>query len=259
MEDALACVWLLEAGADPAACAEPVLPDGCPELIVQLGDPYVRAGAAGEEEQPRAFVVGPTTRALWLRPTGRVLTVGIRFRPGRAGRMLGENALGLRDREVPLEALWGAAGRELGERLREARRPEQAADLAIGALRAFRARVRRVPHAGAEWAVDEVFHHRGQIGIEAMARGSGWSRRHLEREVVRAAGMPLRTLRRIARLQHALHLSQGGARRWGEIAHACGYADQAHLVRDFRDLAGRPPEAHRTSAGELTRAFLSVS
>ena len=259
MEDAVSCLWVLEASAEPASHAEPVLPDGCPELIVQLGDPYVRASAAGEEEQPRAFVVGPTTRALWLRPTGRVLTLGIRFRAGRASRVLGESTVRLRDREIPLEALWGAAGRELAERLREARHPGQAAGLAIAALRASHARVRRAPHAGAEWAVDQVFTRRGQIAVEALARESGWSRRHLEREVVRAAGMPLRTLRRIARLQQALRLSQGGALRWGEIAQACGYADQAHLVRDFRDLAGRAPEAHRASAGELTRVFLPVS
>jgi AraC-like DNA-binding protein len=255
LADTVACLWCLEAPADPDTVPEPVLPDGSPELIVQLGDPYLRTDAGAERLQPRVFVVGPVTRALWLRPAGRACTLGVRFRPGRGGRVLGADLSALRDREVGLDDLWGKEGRELAERLQAAADPSSARALAVEALLRRHAHG-APPHAGAAWAVDELFRRRGGAAVQDLARRSGWSRRHLEREVARAAGMPLRTLRRIARLQHVLERVEGSSTvRWGEVALACGYADQAHLVRDFRDLAGRPPEAHRTGAGELTRAF----
>lgn len=188
LADTVACLWLLEAPADPAASPEPVLPDGCPELIVQLGDPYLRSKDGAERLQRRVFVVGPTTSALWLRPAGRTLTLGVRFRPGSGCRVLGPDLAALRDGEVPLDLLWGSVGAELAERLQGAADADGAVSLAVPALVRLHARG-KPPHAGAAWAVEEVLRRRGRVGVEDLARRSGWSRRHLEREVARAAGM----------------------------------------------------------------------
>ncbi|MFY0580104.1 helix-turn-helix domain-containing protein [Cystobacter fuscus] len=54
------------------------------------------------------------------------------------------------------------------------------------------------------------------------------------------------TYARIARLQHAyglLRASAGGS--LSDVAYRCGYADHAHMTREFRELTGRPPSAFR--------------
>ena len=74
------CVWFAE-GDGRNAPVETIVPDGCPELIVQIGEPFRQWRPAGAERQPRAFLVGELTRALRVQPAGRVSTMGIRFRP----------------------------------------------------------------------------------------------------------------------------------------------------------------------------------
>jgi hypothetical protein len=47
----------------------------------------------------------------------------------------------------------------------------------------------------------------------------------------------------VRRLHAALRAARDERRSWCEIAHAAGYADQAHLTRDVRALLGEPPSA----------------
>ncbi|TIS82827.1 MAG: helix-turn-helix transcriptional regulator, partial [Mesorhizobium sp.] len=48
---------------------------------------------------------------------------------------------------------------------------------------------------------------------------------------------------RIVRFNRALRLSSEPTADWADVAADCGYADQAHLVREFRELAGETPTA----------------
>ena len=74
------CYWTLRAPPAEASPAQRVLPDGCVEIIVNLGDQFIRHDAAGQaERQPIALVVGPTTRHMSIAPTGVISLVGIRF------------------------------------------------------------------------------------------------------------------------------------------------------------------------------------
>src|SRR5262245_49157304 len=85
------CLWIVQTDArGRPAPVERLLPDGCIELIVHLGEPYARLAPDGvHRQQPRAFVVGEMTTALLVRPLGRTRTLGIRFRPGGAYPFLG--------------------------------------------------------------------------------------------------------------------------------------------------------------------------
>jgi hypothetical protein len=104
------CLWtvtdtLVRSGRAP----ERVLPDGCPELIVHLGDPFARLIGSRWVAQPRAFLVGTLTRPWLLRAGRRVETVGIRFRPGATTTVFPISMIEARDREVRLTRLVGAA------------------------------------------------------------------------------------------------------------------------------------------------------
>jgi uncharacterized protein DUF6597 len=82
------CVWMAEAAPSDASGFDTIVPDGCPELIVHLGDRFERAAAGRTELQPDAFLVGTLSGPLRVRPLGRVHTVGVRFRPGGLSRFL---------------------------------------------------------------------------------------------------------------------------------------------------------------------------
>ena len=100
-----------------------------------------------------------------------------------------------------------------------------------------------------------IFAARGRVNIETLAASLGRSRRQLERVFEREVGLAPKFLARIARFQHAYGLARGEAPDWSAVAAEAGYADQAHLIRDFRAFADTTPVSLCTSAAALTETF----
>jgi transcriptional regulator GlxA family with amidase domain len=85
-----------------------------------------------------------------------------------------------------------------------------------------------------------------QTSIGALARATGWSRRHLGERFRAELGLSPKAAARLVRFDRARRLLQrravaGEQLALADLAVACGYYDQAHLARDFRDLAGCAP------------------
>ncbi|MDR8410561.1 helix-turn-helix domain-containing protein [Nonomuraea sp. 3-1Str] len=79
----------------------------------------------------------------------------------------------------------------------------------------------------------------GSLRIGALAREVGWSRRHLTSRFQREIGLPPKAAARVIRFERARRLLRSRSRpSLAETAVECGYADQAHLARDFRALGG---------------------
>lgn len=260
------CVWVARDDAPPPgpAPAERILPDGCVEAIVHLGDPFARIDERGvEERQPAAFLVGPSGRWLDLRSTGRVATLGIRFRPGGAAAFTAVPLIEAAERIEPIESVLGRDGRDLVERLHEAASDDARAGVVWGFLgdRIARARdARRAPDRTVALAVDAILGTRGRADLSRLAHASGLSPRQLERRFTARVGMGPKRLSRIARFQHLLALAGPEPREgWASLAIECGYFDQAHLIRDFREFAGRTPAAFLAEQGEFSRRFTSAS
>jgi AraC-like DNA-binding protein len=92
---------------------------------------------------------------------------------------------------------------------------------------------------------------RGRVPVPALAAEVGWSRRHLSRRFAAQVGLPPTTAARVLRFRHAADLlvPRPGEpavppRRIADVAGACGYADHAHLDREFRALAGCTPREY---------------
>ncbi|MFN2387861.1 MAG: helix-turn-helix transcriptional regulator [Thermoanaerobaculia bacterium] len=107
-------------------------------------------------------------------------------------------------------------------------------------------------------AILEILRRRGNVGVDRLAGLSGLSRRSLERRFDAAVGMPPKRLARIVRFQRVFREARASARAgWVEVALRCGYADQSHLIRDFREFSGEAPAAFLVGEGELSRRFTS--
>jgi len=94
--------------------------------------------------------------------------------------------------------------------------------------------------------------------VAELASAAAWSPRQLEREFRRRVGLTPKSLARILRFQNVLRWR--GIRPewpWADLAAHAGYADQAHLVRDFRAFAGTTPTGIDSRPGELTRHFVA--
>lgn len=160
--------------------------------------------------------------------------MGLRLPPGTGPAVLGVPAVELRDRRVPLADLWGERDvARLAERV-ETAPAVVLTEIAVRRLRAaggpdpLGARIAAALAAGAT--------------VTATAAETGLDPRTLHRRCRHLFGYGPKTLARILRMGRALALARAGT-PLAEVAARCGYADQAHLTRDVRDLAGVPPTA----------------
>lgn len=196
----------------------PVLPDGCMDLI-WMND--------------RLIVAGPDTRAHHPGGSFGDRYVGIRFFPGTAPALLGIPARELRDRRVDLAQLWPAGVvRPLVDRM------AGAGDRAAALEQIVRCRAAETEPA------DPLL--RKVVGaldagwpVAAVADAAGLGERTLHRRCLDAFGYGPKTLARVLRLQRALATARGGV-PLADTALRSGFADQAHLSREVRALAGIP-------------------
>ncbi|MFF1530724.1 helix-turn-helix domain-containing protein [Cellulomonas sp. NPDC058312] len=218
-----AVLWTVR-DADPGGR---VLPDGCMDLLLVDG---------------RLLVAGPDTVAHGsapVRPGARVS--GLRLPPGAAPVLLGVPAHALRDDRPELAAVWGdAAARSWAATVDGG--IDRLERLTADRLAARGGRSREVAAAAALLGAG--------AGAADVADRLGVTARTLHRRSLDAFGYGPRTLGRVLRLQRAVGL-MGGGLPLAEVAHRAGYADQPHLARETRSLAGATPSelaAERASA-----------
>ena len=206
-----AFVWSSTVGTEPTR----VLPDGCMDLI--WGDSEL-------------FVAGPDTKAsLYSAPPGSIVT-GLRFAPGFAPRVFAVPACEFTDQRVPLSAVWSAA-----EVARVTEQLASGADIGTGLERIALDHLDPAPDATEMDAV--LSGARAGLPVASIAENVGLSARQLQRRCGDAFGYGAKRLVRILRMGRALDAARAGT-SFAETAAITGYADQSHLAREVRELAG---------------------
>jgi AraC-like DNA-binding protein len=184
-----------------------------------------------------------------IRDGQRVVTA--RLRLGAPEAVLGVPASAMAGRIVALEDLWGdAATRRLCARLAEARDTVDAPAILERAI-ADRLASADGRHARAQLALAAA-DRLATANVNAVAVDLGVSERHLRRVFRDTVGVSPKAFAKLTRFHRALRAAREDAHpRWASIAAAAGYYDQAHLIAEFRAIAGVTP---RALLGELRAA-----
>jgi len=196
----------------------------------------------GDNDRFASFAAGLFAGPVMIESFGRACCVQVNFTPLGARRFFGLPMSALADRMVVLDDVLGIEGIALRERLGNARDWKSRFTIAQAFVAARLANALETPPEIA-WAYDRIILSGGRTRIAWLAGELGWSRKHLAGKFTDATGIGPKTLSRIVRFNRALGLSRRSADDWAGIAADCGYADQAHLVREFRALAGETPTA----------------
>ncbi|WP_354698333.1 helix-turn-helix domain-containing protein [Paraconexibacter sp. AEG42_29] len=222
---ALACGWTLRAGPR-GVLGWPVLPDAHMDIVATAGG---------------VQLAGPATVVQLSRLGPGEAVAGVRLRPGTATALLGVPASAVRDEHVDLAALWPALARRHGWDA-----DAIAASGPGGRLRALYALLAtRLPDAAppddlVRHAVARIRH--GAPSVTSLAAETGLTTRQLLRRFDAAVGYGPKRLQRIVRLQRGLELHRREpAVPLAALAAQAGYADQAHLTRDWHALTGATP------------------
>lgn len=219
-------IWTYSAPA-PGRTVQRIAPDGCPELVVDIGAPYEEQGADGVFRlQPRALFAGQMTRPLALRPVGAIELVAIRFEPDGARDWLGLPLAQATDRRL-----------DMAERLAGVQPPAGDPAAQVEVMMRWLEEQRRA----ADWSIDPVI--RSEIeaaeGDRPAPARTPAAQRALQRRFRDRVGVPPRILRSILRFRRVFdHAAGPEAAGWLEAGLGAGYFDQPQMARDFRRFLG---------------------
>ena len=244
------CIWQLRG---TSAESQRVVTDARCELILHLANPFRELRGDNWIVQPSAIVCGQITRPLLLSPAGETNTIGIRLRSWAAGAALNTSANLLTDEIVDARTVSSRlcdAITEIvhasGHDLRQALTP------LTGLLYRSSKRI-------AERAVIAVMRaekHDGQCTVDDLAQAAGVSARQLDRLMLTNVGVTPKLFLRMLRFRKAITLHDQ-QQSWADIATECGYHDQSHLVREFKQFAGEPPTVTVGEDSDLAIHFLN--
>lgn len=226
LSEYVALLWGDEAYAPPHK-QEWLLPTGSMDLIVDF-----RANAS--------VWVGAYSRPGLLDTSQPVSVMGAHFHPGGAFAFLNIPGDELHNRDVDLTDVWPAVEAQvLRERLLAAPTPQR--KLAV-LEEALLARLKRARNASVSFAIDAF---RRGARVAEVAGKIGTSQRTFINVFAREVGMTPKLFCRVRRFNRALRMVHKSADvDWTDVALACGYFDQPHLIRDFNAFAGLSPTAY---------------
>jgi AraC-like DNA-binding protein len=212
--------------------------------IINLGRPYGIVDPTNSCASTRSvgtFVAGLHDSFAVTESRGAHECIQVNFTPIGAFRFFGVAMHTLARRVIEVRDVLGVAMRRVEEQLAETSTWARRFEL-VDAFIASRILAARPPAPEVVWALNRLNETEGGCSIGAIVESLGWSRKHLIARFNEQVGMPPKTVARVLRFQRVLHLlERSDERRWVEIAYDCGYYDQAHLNRDFREFAGDPP------------------
>lgn len=204
---------------------------------IDVSDPA--AGAALVRRT--SFVAGLDPRPSTTEHDGRQLGLQLDLTPLGAFAFLGVPPGELAGTVLDLEEVLGRHGPLLVERLHEAPGWESRFELLERTI-LERVEAGRPASPDVAWAWRRLRETDGRLPIGELARELHCSRRHLTARFREQVGLPPKTFARLLRFDRAARrLRADGAPSLAEIAFQCGYSDQAHFNRDFREFSGWTP------------------
>jgi AraC-like DNA-binding protein len=176
--------------------------------------------------------------------------VGVHFKPGGAAAFFGGALPELHNRTVLLDELWGPSAQVLREELQEAQGPH---DRLLRLEAYLMARLQHAAPADAMVmaALRSLARQPGSALIEPVQRASGCGPTQFISRFERAVGLTPKRYARVLRFQALIRtLARSAPQDWAQTAVEAGYADQSHLIHEFKRLAGVTPSVYRAVAAD---------
>jgi len=253
------CFWAISDDVGGQADFEPVLPDGCPEIVFNLADRIQRQHDDGSiETQPETVFSGQLKRRILIRPSGVVSLFGVRFQPAGAAPFVGIPLTELFGSVISPHLISASAFQDLDSRIREA-------GSFVACVALFESAMLRILANGidvdkiAEEACRIISQTSGAISVSRLARRYGITERKLQRIFDRNIGISPKRYSRIQRFQSFVReIEEAESPNILDIALAAGYYDQPHLIREFRDIAGRSPLEYFKQTHRISELFTTA-
>jgi AraC-like DNA-binding protein len=241
----LVSALVYQAGEQPEASVQKILPDAEPSLWVNLNrDEFRSLSGPGPGRVPGAMLAGPRSRALVTEFESGRAHIWVSFALGAAPAFFTVPLTATADELVPLADLWGRCGGSLRDRLLTAAAPQ---DMLRVMEQVLLAHLAGPAHPDPAVCAAARALSSGQA-VGQVADGLGLLPRTLRRRFTARAGLTPKRFARVQRLRRVTRTLGGQARAdWAAVAAEHGYSDQSHLIDEFQDLASITPAEYLRS------------
>ncbi|GAA1609846.1 AraC family transcriptional regulator [Kribbella sancticallisti] len=219
------------------------LPTRCLTVVISLDEPLGIAWPGAPVEKFTTAVSGLHSTAVRIGDSPNMSGLQLGLTPAGSRALLGLPSGELASVVLDVDKLLGQSAQELGERLRAAQDWEQRFTIVETLLlEAWRDEPIPAPQAELSWAWRRLCETAGGVGVQELAAEVGWSRRHLTERFRTEYGLAPKVAARVMRFEQAVgRLKRRPRTRLADLAADLGYADQAHLTREWHSLAGCSP------------------
>lgn len=251
------CFWTLESEKEENPQRQTIVSDGCMEMIFHLGDLYKQyLGNGNTIIQPRCFVIGQLTRPLEIEPTGETNIFSVRFHPNGFFPFTTIPIKEMENTAVTLEELFGERGKEIAQKIllanTTADRIEQIEIFLLNQL-TDQSTVDRIVKS----TIETILTANGQLSIDELSKQTNINRRKLERNFSLAIGLSPKQLSKTIRLQATLKLLLNKKfTSFTDLAYKGEYYDQAHFIKNFKELTGMTPKEFYGNKLKMTSFFI---
>lgn len=234
--------WIID-DAKETKSFQNVLPDGCVDIIVSLGD----SSKDNDFKPGIPYVFGTHTTFSQAPSIGNIQMFGIRFKPAVFKLFTNIPTNEFTNQKVDIFSFqsifdlsfYSEVEKGIKENLRMNTIISNIEQFLINKLPVLPSIDRRIQHA-----LSLIQMHSGKVSIDRLADESCLSQRQLERRFKAEVGISPKLFSRIIKFREAqIRLSTGTWSNLQEFAWDCGYFDNAHLTREFLTFSGTLPSA----------------
>lgn len=189
---------------------------------------------------PPTLIVGPQLTRVDIKMGHRHRMIHVGFKPGGLHQLIGVPMHELIDRSYSASDILGKEADAVLEQLRNTTNFKQQ----VAVIERFLLKRLVVqPVEAFDGALSILLSHNGNIPIENVAAAACLSLKQFERKCKDRIGLPPKLFARLIRFSNAYRIREANPEvSWTSICYECGYFDQMHLIRDFKEFAGVTPK-----------------
>lgn len=242
LADHIQLVWVMESETEEDVLPrEQIMPDGIVEIVFHWGDPWHTLQDNRRFVQPQSFAISMMRKLVEIESAGRTGLVAVRFYPWGAYHYFAEPIQNFLDTTIPCERLWPG----LMNGLMEGLSAERGIEARVAIVQSF-LRERLSEHRRNQPEIDDAIRmirdSQGQLSVAEICARTSLSKKQLERKFLTSIGTTPKIFARISRfLAICHHLKDHRNRSLTGIAYECGFYDQAHFIKEFKEFSGFTP------------------
>ncbi|MGZ5218536.1 MAG: helix-turn-helix domain-containing protein [Chitinophagaceae bacterium] len=191
-------------------------------------------------ELPHSILVGPQLSRVDLTMNYNMLIIYIGFQPGGMHRLLRLPMHEMIDEPFDSTLILGKEIEHITEQLNDTDNYDQMICLIQDYLLKKSKELKR--NLPLDQVLMQIMRTNSAVNVDAITKNAFLSTRQLERQFKERIGMPPKVFARLVRFSNAWQIREVNPHiSWTKIAYHCGYSDQMHMIRDFKDFAGVTP------------------